>query len=116
MDSRSAIANKGMAMFFKFRKFIPTLALAGILLACGSGGAADQSQPAATISSVQVEATSAPAATSASTVTEAPAAESDSLPLYLSTELIDVQSREPFRIAELTAQGKYVLVEMMAVW
>jgi hypothetical protein len=55
-------------------------------------------------------------ATIEATVTTDPAPIAADLPVYLSSELVDVNSGESFRVAELTGAGNYVLLEMMAVW
>ena len=106
-----------------------------MLVACAGEEAANESPPAITEETLvdsDVPATEVPAPTEAPVeesqeieepvatsepVAEAePAAEAGTLPLYLSSDLVDVNSNESFRIADLTGQGKYVLVEMMAVW
>lgn len=118
-------------MKLKLKQVFSILLLSTVLVACGGEETATESPPAVTEETlVEVEpvATDAPAPTEAPT--EAPIeeptatsepvveteAEEQTLPLYLSAELLDVNDGESFRIADLTGQGKYVLVEMMAVW
>lgn len=118
-------------MELKLKKMLLILLLSTLLVACGGGQSATESPPAITeetLVEVESAATDVPAATEAPieetiekpTATSEPVAETEAqeqtLPLYLSAELVDVNHGESFRIADLTGQGKYVLVEMMAVW
>ncbi len=120
-------------MKLKLKKAFSILLLSAALVACGGEQTATESPPAVTeetLVEAEPAATEAPAATeepikeptaTSEPVAEAePAAETEAqeqtLPLYLSAELLDVNHGESFRIADLTGQGKYVLVEMMAVW
>ena len=114
-------------MKLKLKQVFSILLLSSVLVACGGEQTATESPPAVTEETlVEVEpvATDAPAPTEAPieepTATSEPVveteAEEQTLPLYLSAELLDVNDGQSFRIADLTGQGKYVLVEMMAVW
>lgn len=132
-------------MKLKLKEVFSILLLSAVLVACGGEQTATESPPAITeetLVEVEPTATDAPVATEAPieeaieeaieepieepTATSEPVAEAEAtaeteaqeqtLPLYLSAELLDVNHGESFRIADLTGQGKYVLVEMMAVW
>ncbi len=124
-------------MKLKLKQVFSIIFLSTALIACGGGEATVESPPAITeetLVDVSASATEEPVATEAPAPTEAPAeevieeptatsepvaeaeAQEEALPLYLSAELLDVNHGESFRIADLTGQGKYVLVEMMAVW
>lgn len=63
---------------------------------------------------VAVPEPTAPATLEEAAPTEAPVAAN--LPLYLASDLTDVNSGATFRVADLTAAGNYVLLETMAVW
>lgn len=107
------------------------LVLALLLTSCGAATEPTTDQPIPTTprpapSSTlppSPSATAAPSATVAPTATHAPTAApaptptvESGPPLFLTAELVDVGSRQRFRLTDLTAEGNYVLLEMMAVW
>jgi hypothetical protein len=73
-----------------------------------AGAAGDQAMPAEQTSAPEQAATMAPAAD------EPAAADMPSGPAWLSAELMNVRTGQPFRIADF--KGQVVLVETLAVW
>ncbi|HEX8681177.1 MAG TPA: hypothetical protein VF707_02615 [Ardenticatenaceae bacterium] len=79
-------------------------------------GSATVEEEATTVSVPEATAPPEPTVTVEPIVTSEPAPTAENLPVYLSSELVDVNSGESFRVADLTGAGNYVLLEMMAVW
>jgi thiol-disulfide isomerase/thioredoxin len=73
-------------------------------------------EEATTVSVPEATAPPEPTVTVEATATSEPTPVVENLPVYLSSELVNVNSGESFRVADLTGAGNYVLLEMMAVW
>jgi len=107
------------------RRPLAILAAGAVLVAgCATGGSPPTGSPGvpATSPSPAVSPSESPASGSRAAATDPPASAAGTPPAvvpdrpWATANLIDVATGEPFRIADLVAEGKVVFVETMAIW